>query len=191
MAKLGTEGVPSGFRGAAWIWADNPWWDLYNCYALFRKTFALGSAPRKAMALVTADQSYRLFVNGTYVTRGPARGFQSHWPYDEMDLAPWLRAGENVIATRAYNPGLMQIIGGIRQTAAGGKKVSFAPEFIGEEAAVSVPTPLGTIASAWKRAGTTVAVNLALPRGVTAIARLPGRKPERVEGTTQWKIELA
>ncbi len=99
-------GAPAVLRAASWIWPDNPWWDLYNCFAQFRKVFVLSAVPKKAMAYVTADQSYRLWVNGAYVTRGPARGFQHHWPFDEVDLAPLLRPGENVIAVRAYNPGV-------------------------------------------------------------------------------------
>ena len=47
---------------------------------------------------MTADSRYKLFVNGRYVASGPARGFQSHWPYDELDIAPYLKRGRNVIA---------------------------------------------------------------------------------------------
>lgn len=93
------------FQEAQWIWPDSLNWDLYNCYALFRKTFALKSRPSKAPFFITADQSYQLYVNGRYVCRGPARGFQRSWPYDEVDLEQWLIKGKNVIAVRAFNPG--------------------------------------------------------------------------------------
>lgn len=87
------------------MWPGNLSFDLHNSYALFRKSVTLARVPRKARTRVTADQSYRMWVNGHYVCRGPARGFQRSWPCDEIDLAPWLRAGENVIAIRAHNPG--------------------------------------------------------------------------------------
>ncbi|HEY9250829.1 MAG TPA: alpha-L-rhamnosidase C-terminal domain-containing protein [Rariglobus sp.] len=90
---------------ACWIWPDNHCWDLHNGYAQFRRRFELDTIPDHAPAWITADQSYRLWVNGRPVCRGPARGFQDHWPCDQADLAPFLKTGSNVIAVRAYNPG--------------------------------------------------------------------------------------
>lgn len=93
------------FGRAEWIWPDDFRWDLHNLYVLFRRDFSLDRVPLKAPLFITADQSYQLYVNGAFVGRGPARGFQSHWPYDEIDLARWLVPGRNVLAIRAYNPG--------------------------------------------------------------------------------------
>jgi len=93
------------FSRAQWIWPDDFRWDLHNCYVLFRREFTLDRVPRRAPLFITADQSYQLYVNGAFVGRGPARGYQSHWPYDEIDLARWLVPGRNVLAIRAYNPG--------------------------------------------------------------------------------------
>ncbi|MBC2600803.1 alpha-L-rhamnosidase-related protein [Puniceicoccus vermicola] len=97
--------IPAILQRARWIWPDNPHWDLHNCYALFRKNFLLKEVPSTAPLFITADQSYQLFINGKYVCRGPARGYQRSWPYDEIDVAPWLHRGENLIAIRAHNPG--------------------------------------------------------------------------------------
>ena len=93
------------FARSQWIWPYDHRWDLHNAYVLFRRDFTLVRVPRRAPLFITADQSYHLYVNGAFVGRGPARGFQSHWPYDELDLARWLVPGRNVIAVRAYNPG--------------------------------------------------------------------------------------
>jgi len=41
---------------------------------LFRKNFELAGKPSKFIIHLSADNHYRLFVNGKYVTRGPARG---------------------------------------------------------------------------------------------------------------------
>lgn len=95
----------SVFSSSFWIWPENHGWDLHNGYALFRKEFRLPKLPAEAPLFLTADQSYQLYVNGEYVCRGPARGFQKSWPYDEVDVRPWLRKGRNVFAIRAYNPG--------------------------------------------------------------------------------------
>ncbi|WOO43672.1 alpha-L-rhamnosidase C-terminal domain-containing protein [Rubellicoccus peritrichatus] len=90
---------------ALWIWPESLHWNLHNCYALFRREFKLDELPKHAPLLITADQSYQLYINGLYVCRGPARGFQASWPYDEIDIRPWLVVGSNLIAIRAYNPG--------------------------------------------------------------------------------------
>lgn len=95
----------SPFEGARWIWNGVPHYDLQNGYCLLRKTFELPAIPAAAPLFITADQSYQLYINGEYICRGPARGFQNSWPYDEIDVAPFLRVGENVLAIRAYHPG--------------------------------------------------------------------------------------
>ena len=97
--------IPNILKKARWIWPESPHWDLHNCYAQFRKSFQLKSVPRRAPLYITADQSYQLYVNGRFICRGPARGYQSHWPYDEVNVRPFLRKGKNVIAVRAHNPG--------------------------------------------------------------------------------------
>lgn len=96
---------PAMIHAARWIWPGTPTFDIRNAYALFRKGVWLDSVPAAAPTLITADQSYRLYINGHYICRGPARGHQRWWPYDEVDLAPWLRPGRNIIAVQAHNPG--------------------------------------------------------------------------------------
>lgn len=45
----------------------------------------------------TADTRYKLLVNGARVAVGPARSSPWIWYYDTVDIAPFLRAGENVV----------------------------------------------------------------------------------------------
>jgi hypothetical protein len=54
---------------------------------------------------VSADNRYRLFVNGVQVSSGPERSDVTHWRYETLDLAPHLRAGRNVIAALVWNWG--------------------------------------------------------------------------------------
>lgn len=98
--------IPPILKEADWIWPfPSNYVDVANSYALFRETFELSEVPQKAVMYITADQNYRLYVNGKYVCKGPARGFQKSWPYDEVDIAPFLKKGKNAVAVRAYNAG--------------------------------------------------------------------------------------
>ncbi len=97
--------LPKCIKKARWIWPDSHHWDLHNGYALFRHSFRLSSVPANAPLYITADQSYQLYINGRYVCRGPARGFQRSWPLDRINVRPWLKKGKNLIAVRAHNPG--------------------------------------------------------------------------------------
>jgi len=92
-------------RQADWIWPETYLY-LYNHFAQFRLDFDLARPPARAPLFITADKAYKLYINGKYVCRGPARGYQSHWPLDEVDVAGVLQAGHNWIAVEAYNPGI-------------------------------------------------------------------------------------
>ncbi len=69
-----------------------------EAHGLFRKRFKLKRAPGNAPARISADSRYVLFVNGVEVSRGPVRSQPRRLHYDLFDLAPYLRAGENVVA---------------------------------------------------------------------------------------------
>ncbi len=72
---------------------------------LFRKDFELQAKPEKFLVHLSADNHYRLFVNGKYISRGPARGDISHWFYETIDLAGYLHSGKNTIAAEVVNWG--------------------------------------------------------------------------------------
>ena len=76
-----------------------------HAVVLFRKNFELASRPQKFVVHVSADNHYRLFVNGKYILRGPARGDISHWFYETVDLAQYLQAGKNTLAAEVINWG--------------------------------------------------------------------------------------
>ena len=64
----------------------------------FRRTFELDSTRDVSLhAAVTADSRYILYCNGTVVSRGPAKGDVKHHFYAMVDLAPYLREGENTL----------------------------------------------------------------------------------------------
>ncbi|MCO5296367.1 MAG: hypothetical protein M9921_05870 [Fimbriimonadaceae bacterium] len=73
----------------------------------FRRRLQVTEVPSTLIARVSADQRYKLFVNGELVVWGPQRGDPQHWFYETVDLAPHLRAGENWIAALVWNFGWM------------------------------------------------------------------------------------
>lgn len=94
------------FAGCQWLWVDSAKNIDVDYYAQFRRFFTLKQIPEQAEIAITADSFYMLYVNGQYIHRGPARGFQSSWPYDRIDIASMLRIGANVIAVMVYRYGI-------------------------------------------------------------------------------------
>lgn len=71
----------------------------------FRKTFNLESKPEKFIIHVSADNRYRLFVNGKSVCSGPARGDLYNWYFETLDIASYLRSGNNAVTATVWNMG--------------------------------------------------------------------------------------
>lgn len=71
----------------------------------FRKSFDLASVPSEFIIHVSADNRYRLFVNGKAVCFGPTRGDLAHWYYESIDIAPFLQSGKNLLAAVVWNFG--------------------------------------------------------------------------------------
>ena len=90
---------------AKWIWCEGepvP----QNFYLYCRKSFTLEGKAGGATVDVTADSRYKLFVNGKFVGRGPARCDQRWQYYDTYDLRNLLRPGENVISAMVHQYGV-------------------------------------------------------------------------------------
>lgn len=89
---------------ASWIAVPGESPTGYGVY-LFRKGLALATKPASFVVHVSADNRYKLFVNGNLVSLGPARGDLTHWKFETVDLAPYLQAGPNMVAARVWNEG--------------------------------------------------------------------------------------
>ncbi len=116
---------------AKWIWRSGAE-DDKNSYAYFRRTFELDAVPGTAPVRVTADSRYQLYVNGICAERGPARSEPAFQAYDELDIAPLLKPGGNVLAalvhhigesTSFYVPGkpgfLLDVVAGVSDASLG------------------------------------------------------------------------
>jgi len=71
----------------------------------FRKSFELKTIPEQLVIHVSADNRYNLFVNGVRVCYGPAKGDLKTYKYDIIDIAKFLKPGENLLAAIVYNGG--------------------------------------------------------------------------------------
>ncbi|HZZ19032.1 MAG TPA: family 78 glycoside hydrolase catalytic domain, partial [Opitutaceae bacterium] len=73
----------------------------------FRKVIPLPAAPASFVVHVSADNRFILYVNGQRAGEGPSRGDLGHWRYETLDIAPFLHAGENVVAAVVWNWGII------------------------------------------------------------------------------------
>ena len=83
-----------------WIWLPN-FKELVKgdpLLARFRKCIFLDEIPESLVLKVSADTRYKLYINGHFAEFGPARGDVRVWYADEVEIAPWLISGENVVA---------------------------------------------------------------------------------------------
>jgi len=87
---------------AYWIAPPNDPGREYGIY-YFRKTLDLTAKPAAFLVKISADNRYKLYVNGTLVSVGPARGDTYYWNYETVDLAPYLNTGKNSIAAIVWN----------------------------------------------------------------------------------------
>ncbi len=89
---------------AKWIWTQK---SNQNSYVAFRKTFELDKAPTSAIASISAESKYTLWVNGELVVvdGSPKRGATPYDAYyEDVDLGGKLKVGKNaIVALVAYN----------------------------------------------------------------------------------------
>ncbi len=91
---------------ANWIWANTPVKEAQ--WVALRKTFSLKQAPTRAIARMSADSKYWLWINGELaVFEGQLKLGDSieTWYYDEVDITKYLVKGENSIAVQVYYSG--------------------------------------------------------------------------------------
>lgn len=84
-----------------WIWLPGEREQDY-VYAHARREFAVEGPVGKAALSLTANNVYRLYLNGRFVGRGPDRSDPAYPYYDTYDVADLLRQGRNVLAVELY-----------------------------------------------------------------------------------------
>ncbi|WP_109484546.1 alpha-L-rhamnosidase C-terminal domain-containing protein [Occallatibacter savannae] len=88
-------------------WVTHPTAPLREPIVLhFKRAVDLGSKPTTYVVRVSADNRFILYVNGSRVGDGPARGDLMHWRYERFDIAPLLKSGPNLITATVWNFGV-------------------------------------------------------------------------------------
>ena len=74
-------------------------------HILFRRKFTLDKSG-KATMFITADDYYKLYINGVFVTQGPAPCYHNNYNYNVVDVTEYLCEGENLVAVHTLYQGL-------------------------------------------------------------------------------------
>ena len=86
---------------------DLPCDDHRNRHILFRKTLCYEKPYEKATVYITADDYYKLYINGQFIAQGPAPSYHFSYNYNEIDVSSYLKKGRNVIAVHTLYQGLI------------------------------------------------------------------------------------
>lgn len=82
--------------------------ELQHYHMLVRKRFQIDESNIDSAELhISADDYYKLYINGTFVSQGPAQHAYTHYYYNRLDVRKYLRPGPNVIAVHVYYQGLV------------------------------------------------------------------------------------
>ncbi|KJF43515.1 alpha-L-rhamnosidase-related protein [Draconibacterium sediminis] len=75
---------------------------------LFKKVLTFEVAPQEYIINLSADNRYILYINGKVVARGPARSDLNRWLFETINIASYLKQGENHIAAKVWNMGQLK-----------------------------------------------------------------------------------
>ncbi len=80
-----------------------------NIHTFYRKEISVDKKVRRAKLFITADDLYKLYINGDIVGEGPAQSYPHAYNYNCYDITDLLKNGENTIAVHVYYQGLFNI----------------------------------------------------------------------------------
>ncbi|MBR6503037.1 MAG: family 78 glycoside hydrolase catalytic domain [Clostridia bacterium] len=78
-----------------------------NVHMLTKKTFSLAEKVGSYSIRITADDYYKLYINGQFVAQGVAQGYHFCYYWNEIDITDFLKAGKNEIYVDVYYQGLV------------------------------------------------------------------------------------
>ena len=86
---------------------DLPCDEHRNRHILFRKKFHCDNLSKNALIYISADDYYKLYINGRFVAQGPAPSYHFNYNYNVIDISKYLQEGENLIAVHTLYQGLI------------------------------------------------------------------------------------
>lgn len=86
---------------------DLPCNEHRNRHILFRKNFLCNKLSKNAKIYISADDYYKLYINGRFVAQGPAPSYHFNYNYNVIDVSEYLQKGENLIAVHTLYQGLI------------------------------------------------------------------------------------
>lgn len=79
---------------------------VLNYHVKFRKKLWLDTCENVKIR-ISADDYYKLYINGDFVCQGPAPAYAEYYNYNETDISRYVKSGENIIAVHVYYQGLI------------------------------------------------------------------------------------
>lgn len=75
-----------------------------NYHVHFRKTFFLENTENMYIN-ISADDYYKLYINGKFVCMGPASAYPDSYNYNSVNISPYVQNGDNIIAVHVFYHG--------------------------------------------------------------------------------------
>lgn len=79
---------------------------IQNLHVLARADYPAQRGERYHIR-ISADDYYKLYINGIFAAQGPAPGYPENYYYNEIDITDYLQPGRNIIAVHLYYQGLV------------------------------------------------------------------------------------
>ena len=80
--------------------------EIKNLHVLARADFVIEKIENYYLQ-ISADDYYKLYINGQYITCGPAPAYPENYYYNQIAISDYLVEGKNVIAVHLYYQGLL------------------------------------------------------------------------------------
>ncbi len=80
--------------------------ELKNLHIVYRVSFYCENIKNLKLR-ITADDYYKLYVNGNFLGQGPAQGYHYHYYWNEYDVNDVFKVGKNEILVDVYYQGLI------------------------------------------------------------------------------------
>lgn len=81
--------------------------ELKNVHTLFRKKITIKHDVKQVWLDISADDYYKLYINGQFITQGPAQSYAFCYYYNHIDITDYMKEGENIIGVHVYYQGMI------------------------------------------------------------------------------------